>query len=335
MREYPILNRRVFRIDIILAAIVLGIEFAISMMVGFIPHKYRQDLDCAVSIALGIIFPIAYLSLEFRTSRAIDANMILVAGVALFLPLFGGFAGMGLKSRIDERRRKVKTSKFKAEERETQDQEVRKEAPKSAEESIEQFRERNKDLYDQIRRELFNQELDDLVRWQDIVGKLHSAPETLTPAERAEIQQFAKDSEPYVGINTIAAIGGLESWTGEKPQPITQDEIDAMPDSVTVIYACPNCREVNKFGYEKMSTPILRAPDSMNIVGGRLFTTTSHTCSKCNYDLTMTLLQCDKCKIGWQPFFYAVHTPPQSSLLLSGTCYMCWDKVRDSSNMQN
>jgi len=223
---------------------------------------------------------------------------------------------------------------FLPEERETQDRDGRKEDPKSAEERLEEFRKKNAHLYDQIRRDLFNQGLDDLVRWQGTVEKMSSAPETLTPAERAEIQQFAKDSEPYVGINTIAAIGGLESWAGEKPQPITQDEIDAMPDSVTVIYACPNCREAHKFDYRKSSTPTFKAPESMNIVGGRMFTTTSHTCSKCNYTTTMTLLQCDKCKIGWQPFFYAVHTKPDS-LLLSGTCYMCWDKVRDTSNMQN
>lgn len=321
--------------DIVLASLVILVELAISLLIGFLPKKYLHDLSCALAIALGIVFPVAYLSLEYRASLAIDANMLIVAGVALFLPLAGIMGGTGLKDRIRERQRKVKTSEFKAEERETQDRDVRKEAPKSAEETLEEFRQRNAHLYEQIRRELFDQELDELVQFQDAAKKLHSAPETLTPAERAMIQQFAKDVEPYVGINTIAAIGGLESWTGEKPQPITQEEIDAMPDTVTVVYACPNCREVNKFGYGKMSTPILRAPDSMNIVGGRLFTTTSHTCSKCNYALTMTLLQCDKCKIGWQPFFYAVHTPPHSSLLLSGTCYMCWDKVRDSSNMQN
>ena len=312
-----------FRIDIILAAIVLGIEFAISMMIGFLPHKYRQDIDCAISIALGIIFPIAYLSLEFRTSRAIDANMILVAGVALFLPLFGMFAGMGLESRIRERRRKVEIPKFKAEERETQNRDVPKEAPKSSEESIEQFRERNKDLYDQIRRELFNQELDELIQLQEAAGKARSAPETLTDTEKALLRETIEEVKPIFGMTTIAAIGGLDSWNGEPPAPITQKELDQIPEVVTVHYACPNCREFNTFEYRKLSTPLYKAPESMNIVSGRFFTTTSHSCSKCNRTTTMTLLQCDKCKIGWQPFFYAVHTKP-NRLLLAGDCHMCW-----------
>ena len=286
------------------------VAFGLSFLFGFIFYRVFDEWFEIIP-ASGIIAIVLYFFTGFL-ANALYGNMLFIALFVLFTPWFAMTVGIDLRTRIIKMRSKEKYSKEQPKEMATEDREK---------------------ISADAKERAFRRQLDELVRWQDIVGKMHSAPETLTPAERAEIKQFAKDSEPYLGINTIAAIGGLKSWDGEKPQPITQDEIDAMPDSVTVIYACPNCREVHKFDYKKMSAPILRAPDSMNIVGGRLFTTTSHTCSKCNYALTMTLLQCDKCKIGWQPFFYAVHTPPHSSLLLSGTCYMCWEKVRDRSNL--
>ena len=158
-------------VDIVLAVVVLGIELVVCLMLGFIPNKYLEDLMCALAIALSIVFPIAYLSLEYRTALAIDANMLIVAGVALFLPLFGLLAGTELKENVRQRRRKTKISKMWSEGREAA-RDVSEEDTRSAEERLEEFRKENADLYEQIREKLLYQELDDLVRWQDIVRKM-------------------------------------------------------------------------------------------------------------------------------------------------------------------
>jgi len=288
-------------VDIVLAGVVLGIELAISILIGLIPRKSVENLSCAISLALGVVFPIAYLSLEFRTALAIDGNMLIVAGVAFFLPQLGILGGIELKKRIRERRKKAKMAKW----------------GKEWEESREQKRE-----------ERIRQELEEYTRLGQTLKKMKSAPETLTTDERSLLRETVKEVEPIVGMTTIAVIGGLDSWDGEAPADITQEELDQIPDVVTVSYVCPNCREINKFEYRKLSTPLSKAPESMNIVGGRLFTTTSADCSKCNRTTTMTLLQCDKCKVGWQPFFRAV----QTKTLLTGTCHNCFFGQTDSQS---
>ncbi|MHA2323603.1 MAG: hypothetical protein ACXACG_18400 [Candidatus Thorarchaeota archaeon] len=289
---------------IVLSTNFLLVELVLSLLIGFVFYKYLDDHFITLILTLGIGFTIAYVIAGILT-QTMHGNMLFIAGFVFFLPWFA----MGIGSELRDRLSKIRSKKDRIQ---TQDMSRRKKV------SAEEYEE----IYTKKREEIFRGELEEYMQLQKAMGKLTSAPEKLTPDEKSMLQQTVREIEPLFGMTIVAAIGGLESWEGEAPLDVTQEELDQIPDVVTVSYVCPNCREINKFEYRKLSTPLSKAPESMNIVGGRLFTTTTADCLKCNRTTKMALLQCDECGIGWQPFFFSAHA--ERKLLLTGTCHVCF-----------
>lgn len=245
------------------------------------------EIYCGFCLALSIIFPIAYLSLEFRTSLSMDVYALLLAGVTFFLPMFAMQAGANL--RIETRKRGKET------EERTRTSTIR-------------WQDRHR------------KEIEEYVQLQEAWKKWRSAPETLTKSERSAVQQTASDAEAMSGIAKIAAIGGLAIWDEKAPLKRTQEEYVRIPGITRFSFVCPNCREFSTFEHDKSTKPVYKTPESMHRVGNRLFTTTTVDCPKCSKAIVTTLLQCEKCKTGWQPIFKAVHT----RTILTGVCSECF-----------